>query len=327
VDGGGVSDRDLAALALGQLNYGVTLREITTAYTVFADGGVYHPWRSYFRVLDGDGNILLSRADRGEVVLSEENATVMTKLMQGVISQGTSSSIRLSKITECAGKTGTSNDDADRWFIGYTPELICGVWCGYEYPKPLEGKNICTRIWDQVMTSLVEQKGGQTLFESSPHVIKATYCKDSGKLMGEACLCDPRGAREESGWFVRGTVPTETCDCHILCDYDVDVGGISHGNCPADSLEQVGLIRVKRSFPMTVYVRDAQYVWDGDPYSLSPNPDSSKAYFGAKNHGYSGISGVAVPYHRSCPVHLHPPEEGGDEWEYLRQKLIGSGDE
>ena len=148
---GEVNDRGQAALGLGQLNYGVTLRELTDAYTVFVDGGVYHPYRSYYRVLDADGNILLNNPDSGETVLSEENAAIMTKLLQGVVREGTSSSVTLGRICECAGKTGTTQNDHDRWFVGYTPDLICGVWCGYEYPEPLVGRNICTSVWNTVM--------------------------------------------------------------------------------------------------------------------------------------------------------------------------------
>ncbi|MBQ8415667.1 MAG: transglycosylase domain-containing protein, partial [Clostridia bacterium] len=139
----GKTDCDVAALGLGQLNYGVTLREITNAYTAFADGGVYHACRSYYRVLDKEGTILLSRADSSERILSRETAAIMTKLLEGVITHGTSSTITLQRVCECAGKTGTTNKDHDRWFIGYTPDVVCGVWCGYEYPEPIEGRNVC----------------------------------------------------------------------------------------------------------------------------------------------------------------------------------------
>jgi len=185
------NDCDLAALALGQLNYGVTLRELTAAYTAFADAGVYHPYRSYYRVTDGQGNLLLFNPDRGEIVLSVENAAIMTKLLQGVVTDGTSSAITLSKTVECAGKTGTTNADNDRWFVGYTPELICGVWCGFEYPEPMQGKNVCTQIWNRVMRDLVAQKGGKKTFDVPSSVIRVSYCKDSGKLMQDACTNFP----------------------------------------------------------------------------------------------------------------------------------------
>ena len=321
----GANDCDVAALALGQLNYGVTLRELTAAYTVFADAGMYHPWRSYYRVLDAEGRILLSKPDASEIVLSAGNAAVMTKLMQGVIRDGTSSSITLGKLVECAGKTGTTNQDHDRWFVGYTPELICGVWCGYEYPEPLEGRNLCTQIWNRVMHELVEERGSVKRFSVPSTLVRATYCKDSGKLISEACTHDPRGDRSEVGWFVQGTEPTEFCDCHVLCEYDAEYGGVCHGNCPHDLRKQVALIRAERSFPIQIYVSDAQYVWGGDPTAIEPNTDPGQAYFAMQRKGYFGISGATKQYNRSCAEHLYPAPD--PEWEYLIPKLLPREDE
>ena len=310
----GANDRDLAALALGQLNYGVTLRELTTAYTVFADGGVYHPYRSYYRVLDGEGRVLLSRADASEVVLSEGNAAIMTKLLQGVVEYGTSSSITLKNRVECAGKTGTTNADGDRWFVGYTPELICGVWCGYEYPEPLEGRNLCTNIWNRVMSDIVEEKGCKARFDVPQNVIRASYCKDSGMLLSDACGYDARGNRSEIGWFLKENMPTSFCDRHVLCEYDGEHGGISHGNCPDENLKKVALIKAERRFPVQIYVSDAQYVWHGDPLDMEPNETDTRPYFAKQVTGYYGLSPVSRPFNRSCTAHLHPPS---DDWEYL----------
>jgi penicillin-binding protein 1A len=320
----GANDRDLAALALGQLNYGVTLRELTTAYTVFADRGVYHPYRSYYRVLDGDGRVLLSRADASEVVLSEGNAAIMTKLLQGVVDYGTSSSITLKNRVECAGKTGTTNADGDRWFVGYTPELICGVWCGYEYPEPLEGRNLCTTIWNRVMSDIVEEKGGKDRFDVPQNVIRASYCKDSGKLLSDACGYDARGNRSEIGWFLKENMPTAFCDCHVLCDYDADHGGISHGNCPDSFLKKVALIKAERRFPVQIYVSDAQYVYRGDPLSINPNENEKQPYFANEVIGYYGASPAEHPFNRSCKIHLYPPD---DAWDYLIPRFYETEEE
>ena len=315
------NDCDIAALALGQLNYGVTLRDLTTAYTVFADGGMYHPWRSYYRVLDTDGNIVLSCPDRGDVAISEENAAIMTKLLQKVISEGTSSAITLGKLVECAGKTGTSNDDGDRWFIGYTPDVICGVWCGYEYPEPLQGRNICTSIWNKVMHRIVDEEGGTKAFSVPQSVIKLSYCKDSGLLTDEECEFDPRGKRVEEGWFVKGSEPQRHCDRHILCDYDVEHGGISHGNCPQEALKKVALLRVDRSFPIEILINDAQYVYWGDPMTYQPNPNPKQSYFAPYREKHCGISAVERQYNRSCTEHLIPQQPSND-WDYLIPKEI-----
>ena len=297
------NDCDWAALGLGQLNYGITLRELTTAYTAFADGGVYHPCRSYYRVTDCEGKILLSRADESERILSPETAAIMTKLLEGVIENGTSSAVTLQNLCACAGKTGTTQNDHDRWFVGYTPSLVCGVWCGYEYPEALVGRNLCTNIWNTVMRRIVTEKGEKREFETPDTLVQATYCCDSGKLLSDACQKDPRGNRTQTGWFTASTLPHSFCKCHVLAEI-CKSSGICHEYCPQDQREEVGLIAVERHFPKQVTVMDAEYVWRGDASKIAPNPNQSEAYFAADLSDYCGTSGKKEPYNRSCTTHI-----------------------
>ena len=304
----GANDCDWAALGLGQLNYGVTLRELTTAYTAFADGGVYHPYRSYYRVTDSEGNILLSRADEAERILSLETAAIMTKLLEGVIESGTSSSVTLQNLCACAGKTGTTQNDHDRWFVGYTSSLVCGVWCGYEYPEPLEGRNLCTSSWNAVMRRIVSERGEKREFEIPETVVQANYCRDSGALLSTICQKDPRGNRVESGWFTAQTLPHSLCQCHVLCEV-CKSGGVCHAYCPDEEREEVGLIQVDRHFPKQVTVSDAEYVYRGNPTEYEVNPNSSEAYFTAHLPDYCGISATKEQYNRSCTAHTEREEE------------------
>ncbi len=213
------NDCDRAALALGQLNYGTDLRRLTSAYTAFADGGVYHKGRSYYRVTDADGRVLLSTDEGGSVILSQETAALMTKLMQGVIREGTSSQITLDEFVECAGKTGTSGKDHDRWFVGYTPDIVCGVWCGYDYPKPLKGKNICNRIWNDVMWSILPGYAQGKTFSVPASLVEISYCNTCGGLPVAGCGGEGRD-HVRQGWFVRGTEPTCFCTCDSCLEED-----------------------------------------------------------------------------------------------------------
>lgn len=303
------NDRDYAALALGQLNLGVTLRDMTAAYTPFADGGLYHPWRSYFRVLDPDGNLLLSRPDRAERALSPGNAAVMTKLLEGCVKEGTASSITLRSLVECAGKTGTTANEGDRWFIGYTPELLCGVWCGYEYPEPLKGRTLCTGIWNDVMTSLTQKRGGKEQFPIPDDVIRLSFCRDSGERMSDACLLDPRGNREEVGWFLRSNLPLSFCERHVLCPYDGKNGGVAHEGTPEEDRVWVALLRFGHTRPPSVKVSDAEYAYFGDPLAIYPNPDATRAYFAHLEGTPFGISRTQTPYNRSSPIRDEEQEE------------------
>lgn len=312
IDRRGESDCDVAALGLGQLHYGVTLCELTAAYTAFADAGTYHAPRSYFRVLDAEGNLLLSRPDSGETVISAANAAVMTKLLEGVVRDGTSSAITLRSLTECAGKTGTTQDDRDRLFVGYTPEVVCGVWCGYEYPEPVEGRSICTGIWNTVMRRIFSTHGGKTEFDIPADVVRLSYCRDSGALCGDNCRSDPRGSRMTTGWFVLGTEPKTVCDRHVRCRVAGEDGGILHGGALPKGGKTVSLVRVERHFPVPVTVSDAQYVFGGDPALLLPNPDPTAAYFEVGRTDPCGRSETKLPFNRSAtlPEPETEPEAG-----------------
>ncbi len=306
IDRHGVTDCDLAALALGQFNYGVTLRELTAAYGIFADGGSFHGHRSYYRVIAADGELLLSAPDTARRVLSSGNAAIMTKLMQRTVKEGTASALTLDAITECAGKTGTTQNDGDRWFIGYTPELICGVWCGFEYPEPITGGNPCLGIWDAVMTRICQAGSDHSKFSVPQELVQVSYCRDSGELSDDACLFDPRGDRSETGWFVVGTEPRHSCSCHILVACDAD-GGVSHGHCPEEQLTRAALIRVTRHFPMQITVTDAQYAWRGDPRSMATDLQEHEAYFEAALPDFCGRSRTDCPFNRSCTRHSALP--------------------
>ena len=107
----------------------------------------------------------------------------------------------------------------------------------------------------------------------------------------------------ENGWFVKGREPNTFCECHVLCEYDSEGGGVSHGDCPKDSIEDVALIRVERHFPINVNVKDAQYVYRGDPYLLEVNPNGEEAYFAPQLTDNCGNSATVAPFNASCTLH------------------------
>ena len=304
-----ITDMDIAALALGQMNYGVTVKEITAAYSIFVNRGIYNTPRSYREVTDGFGSILLEQKYHGEAVLSAANADVMNRMLENVVEEGTATAITLREKISCAGKTGTTQKNYDRWYIGYTPELIGGVWYGYEYPKSLSGSNQSIGVWDGVMTRIYEVKGWfdePSEFERSEEVIEAEYCADSGQLPTEACHRDPRGNRIEKGYFVKGSEPSEFCTCHVPVLYDKNEGGVAfEGEC--DGAEYVGMISVVRSFPCEVIVSDAQYVWRDIGKNILPatSPNLPFFYNLLAEGEYCGISNTAEQYNRFCRVHFN----------------------
>ncbi len=313
LDGGSViSDMDYAALALGQFNYGVTVRETTAAYSIFVNDGIYNSYRSYYEVTDGNGNTVLENKYDGHAVMSEENADIMTNMLMNVTDNGTASEITLKESIDCAGKTGTTQNKYDNWYIGYTPYYIGGVWMGYEYPKPLSDyqSNKCIEIWDEIMTVLHEKYIGTEdvlRFEMSDNIVECEYCVDSGKLMTTACKNDPRGNRAERGYFAKGTEPTEPCDRHLLADYDTATGSVVIGACPSENVIKVGLINVERSFPMQLYVTDAQYTWRDIGLYILPETSPYLPFYNniLGENAYSGISKSEFQYNRACREHFN----------------------
>ena len=309
--GATLTDMDVASLALGQMNYGITVREITAGYSIFANKGNYTAPRSYSRVTDYFGNVLLENKEKESRAISEENAYIMDRMLKNVVDNGTASGIELDNITSVSGKTGTSQSYYDRWFIGYTPTYLGGVWYGYEYPKALENntKHICTEIWDDIMQEIYAKKnmsGGEKIGRPD-NVVTAMYCKDSGKLMTDACRADPRGDRSEIGYFKEGSEPNESCDRHILVDYDGITGGVADESCPKYYTVKVGLIRVERHFPVQVYVTDAQYVYRELPSDVLPGDSANEPFFIniLAPGDFCGKSNVDKQYNRYCGEHFN----------------------
>lgn len=291
-DGRSYTDKGLAALSLGQLNYGVTVRDMAAAYTVFPSGGIYNEGKSYLKVTDSAGNVILSNEDNnGNIVFSEETSYIMTKMMQNVINRGTGTDVSLRHKLDVAGKTGTAGNDYDRWFVGYTPYYVGAVWYGYSYPKSLNNiqPNPSTIIFDIVMTRLHEEiiadakENGEPLksFEDNKpaDIIRVTYCRDSGKLMGEACYNDIRGSRAETGYFSSYNRPMEYCDVHVMVDYDSANNTIATAETAPENLTRVALIRVDdRTDPKLsrIYIWDRAYVYHASAITTPVTPSTEE---------------------------------------------------
>lgn len=309
-----VTDKALAPLGLGQLSYGLTVQEITNAYSIFVNDGIFSKSRLWTRVTDSVGNLILDNPIEQEAVISAQSASIMTTMLQEVVSGGTGSAIQLRYSVNCAGKTGTTQEDYDRWFVGYTPYYVGGVWFGYDLNQSLSEywTNPAVLLWDTVMTKLHQKyidaanEGGEPLktFNMAPGVITCTYCRDSGMLMGEACYADPRGGRADTGYFTEATKPTEVCTLHQLVGYCASGGGVAGPDCPSADVRQVGLISPDRVFDYQIYISDAEYTcrnFDGVPTKATNLP----YYHSALGGKYSGISSVAKQYNCYCTLHTN----------------------
>lgn len=323
-DGETVTDRGLAALSLGQPNYGITVEEITAAYCIFQNNGIYNEPKLYLYVVDSEGNTVLENADEPSIVISDETASIMTIMMEKVMNEGTGTGCTLRHTVDVAGKTGTTSADFDRYFVGYTPYYVGGVWTGYDMNQSLSafGENPSLVIWDTVMTMLHQKyideaaNGGEPLktFERAPGIIEVTYCKDSGLLPTDACMYyDPRGCRTEVGYFTRESAPKEYCDTHVLVQKCSVSNNVASAECT--DTYTVALLRIEdRSFPMEIYVADAQYAYREMPSTVKPSGWWGVPFFVnmLKTGEYCGSSYVNTPFNAYCYDHCDYRPWGGN---------------
>jgi len=311
------TDINYSPLALGGLTKGVTVLEMTAAYSVFPNDGVYYKPKTYLKVLDSSGNVILSNDDNAKIILSEETADIMTKMMENVVDYGTASKLTLRKKIDCAGKTGTTNDTKDLYYCGYTPYYTASVWFGYDRARDL-GKfstSPALDIWDKVMTQIhdpiiQEAKANGTklkTFEMSPQIITCEYCLDSGMLAGENCNLDPRGKRVETGYFTRDTMPRKTCTVHIPVEFCTESGCVAGENCPETTTKALLDIDM-RIFEKHVIITDSQYLYMPLPKNyVFPSSQYVPYYMNLYPlNTYSGLTNSSSkPLNRYCTLHNH----------------------
>lgn len=239
-------DINTAALGLGGLTYGVSTEEMAAAFAVFANGGVYNSPRLYTKMEDSNGNVILDNETETHVAVKETTAYFMNQLLQGVMNGGTASRYKLSGMTS-AGKTGTTSDNKDRYFVGYTPYYAAAVWCGYDKPKRISySGNPAASMWQKVMQKIADEQENKSFTKPSSGLVKVTVCADSGLLATDACASDLRGSRVREVEVAAGTAPVEECSLHKFYDYCTEGKVLATPLCPAASVKPVALLDYTR---------------------------------------------------------------------------------
>lgn len=191
------------SIALG--SSGVSLLELVTAYSVFANQGVLVPPSFITRILDRDGNVLEEQRPGPEKVIDKATAFIMTNLLQGVVEHGTGRRIRALN-RPAAGKTGTTNDLFDAWFVGYTPRYVTGVWVGFDEEAPLgkgeTGARAASPIWLSFMQEILKDKPVR-VFPVPDGVVFAKIDAETG------LLAIPESKKTVFECFKEGTAPVE----------------------------------------------------------------------------------------------------------------------
>ncbi|MBO5788734.1 MAG: transglycosylase domain-containing protein [Clostridia bacterium] len=220
----GKTDLAPSPLALGQLTDGVTLRDLTQAYTVFCDGS-YKAGKSYQKVLDAQGRVLLEHHTPKTKVCSPQNAFIMTKMLEEVTDTGTARHLTLKHMVDVAGKTGTSGGNQDKWFIGSTPDFVAGIRCSSPKGDVDDRAKAPLFVWDDCMKAIYKKKDSEgapykKTFPLVGGIVKSAYCRDSGDIPSALCKLDRRGDRIEYGYFTPDNMPKSICHSHVLAYID-----------------------------------------------------------------------------------------------------------
>ncbi|WP_425061005.1 Penicillin-binding protein 2D [Sporomusa carbonis] len=192
-------DNNLAA-ALGGLTQGTNLWELAAAYTAFANGGVLSKPVTILKVLDENDQVLEEGRVVQQSVLKPEIAYILTDMLKGVLQDGTATPANLGR--PAAGKTGTTDNYETAWFIGYTPDILVGIYVGNDNRQPagISGTEV-SALWGKMVSKIVSGTP-PTDFIIPPNVITGIpICANSGKLAGPGCK------ETEYSAFIRGTQP------------------------------------------------------------------------------------------------------------------------
>lgn len=182
------NDKNLASLAIGGCNYGITTTQSAAAYAVFGNGGLYFEPTTYYKITDTSGNIVLESSAEGEQVIKPATASVMNMLLQNVVygSRGTGGRIAGYSSMKAYAKTGTSSESNDLWMVAGTPYYVASVWCGFDTPEPVKNASAAANVWRAIMSKVhkgLEKKS----FEMSDDLDKKTYCTVTGLLASKNC--------------------------------------------------------------------------------------------------------------------------------------------
>ena len=215
-------------MALGGFEKGVTTEEMAAAFATFVNEGVYTKPRTFVRVEDANGNVILENEAQSTVAMKNTTAAIINHLLQEAALNGTGYEAQFSGM-HIAGKTGSTNSNKDRYFVGYTPYYSCAVWAGYEHNQRIVASgNPCSAIFRKVMSAIHEELPDKDFF-SCAGLTSVAVCADSGMLASENCALDVRGSRVYTALVAADNAPTSVCTMHTAPSYTVNMAD-SDGN-------------------------------------------------------------------------------------------------
>ena len=266
------------SLALGGLSKGVSMYEMAGAYSAIANDGVYIKPTFYTKVTDSEGNTLYEPDKTESRVMSEQNAYIEQSILMEPVTGGAGATASYCAIKgmDVAAKTGTTNDEYDRWLCGFTPYYTAATWYGYKNnAKVSYSGNPAGKLWDAVMTEIHKDLEGQK-FDEPEGIIKVSICTASGKKAKEGCT------EVYTDLFTKDTVPGE-CDGHSKAVVCRDSGLLPTEYCPQSS-------------------------WEERSFAYQPEKERNQTKWTTTHENAEGAAVNTVPTER-CNIHTQPQQQ------------------
>lgn len=222
-------DESYSPLATGSMTHGATSLEMAAAFQAYGNGGTYNQPYFYYKVEDASGNVILDRSDYdSHKAVEASTAEIMNHLLRTVMSMGTGTPYNVSGQTTF-GKTGTTDDDHDRWFVGGTPYYVGAVWYGYDIPKEITNvwNNPAGNLFKYVMDKVHSGLSSKEFPSAESGVTQAYYCTNTGLLASNGCPA-------ELGYYRSDNMPAY-CSGHVVEETTKPSGGGDGGGDTSES--------------------------------------------------------------------------------------------
>ncbi len=291
-----VDGTQVGNMALGGLHHGATTEEMCAAYCTFVNGGLYTRPYTFYRVEDAEGNLLLKNEPDFTVAFKETTVYTIREVLKEVASTGTGWEAKFSGMS-IAGKTGTTNDEYDRYFVGFTPYYCAAVWTGFAKNQTIHvSGNPSSNLWHDCMVRIHEGLEDPGFPEAPSGMTWVKVCADSGLLATDACTHDLRGNRVKSVLVAADTAPTRSCNMHKMVDYCSAGKHIATEFCPQETIKRVAVLDYNREIIENMRANDHTYL-------------------------LKYLNGSTGELSKICPVHdkapepdpPEPPTPGGDD--------------
>ncbi len=300
-------DVQFSSLALGAQHYGVTVRDMACAFATFPNNGVYRAGRTWTKVYDSKGNVVLDNAQESREILSQKAVDYTNYCLTNAVSSGTGAGANFAS-GYVAGKTGTTSSSRDRWFCGYTSNYTAAVWCGYDQPEKISlSFNPAARLFKNVMQPIHKNLKNEKMYNESK-MRWVSVCLDSGKRATDACKHDVRGSRVETVLVYPEDVPAGSCNKHVTVNFCTTGDGVANEYCSqltggnknvaSKSLLKLTQKEINEILAARNYGLNSIYLQDNYVYLVDGNGKdvNFKGFNGNIN------SGVSAPY-KVCTTH------------------------